>query len=76
LVTALTRPAVAAPYSASNWLVTTWNSWIVSSAGRVWAPALPPRRSSLLLPPSIRNRRRWRSGAVVTLSDDGSAAAL
>ena len=76
-MTALTTPAVAAPYSASNWLVTTWNSWIDSNAGRACAPAVPPLRSSLLLPPSIRNTTPlafWP--LIVTLSDDESAAAL
>ena len=77
MLTALTMPAVAAPYSASNWFVTTWNSWIDSSGGRACAPELPPRKSSLLLPPSIRYTTPlpfWP--LIVTLSDEESAAAL
>ena len=54
-MTALTTPAIAEEYSASNWFVMIWNSWIASRPVFACAPADPPRRSSLLLPPSIRN---------------------
>ena len=50
---ALMTPDVADSYSASIWLVTTWNSATDSRAGL--ACDWPPRRSSLLAPPSSMN---------------------
>ena len=53
LLMALMTPEVADSYSASIWFVTTWNSAIASRAGFAWD--WPPRRSSLLAPPSNIN---------------------
>ena len=52
LVTALMTAPDARPYSASNWLVMIWTSWIDSFAARVWPPTFDPRCSSVLLAPS------------------------
>ena len=53
LETELTTPPEAMPNSASNWLVSSWNSCTASTGIRAWAPPLPPLKASLLFDPSI-----------------------
>ncbi len=53
LETELTTPPEAMPNSASNWLVSSWNSCTASTGIRACAPPLPPLKASLLFEPSI-----------------------